>query len=62
MTTYVVNSIDANSEVYPLQLYVIQLVSDLWYVSAFIGVLRFYTANKTDIKYSAKTETGSWIT
>ena len=49
MTTYVVNSIDANSEVYPLQLYVIQLVSDLWYVSAFIGVLRFYTANKTDI-------------
>jgi hypothetical protein len=48
ITTKVVSSNPANGEVYWIQHYVIQFVSDLWQVGGFLRVPRVSSVNKAD--------------
>jgi hypothetical protein len=48
ITTKVVSSNPIHGEVYSIHHYVIKFVSDLWQVSGFLQVLRFFSTNKTD--------------
>ena len=52
ITTNVVSSNPVHGEVYSIQHYVINFVSDLWQVSGFLKVLRFHPPKKLTPQYN----------